>query len=315
MPKVSVIVPNYNHAKYLGQRLDSILQQSFQDFEVIILDDCSPDNSKEVIETYSSHAKVSRIEYNVTNGGSTFKQWNKGIALASGEWIWIAESDDYASPLFLETLMKMVGESSSISIAFANSFLVDENGKSIENPYSDPSKKSDPRFDEDFTAEGKQFCRDYLLSPIIGNASSAIFKKESFGKIGGADTSLKLCGDWKMWHEMLLHGDLAYSSTKLNYFRHHTNNVRSSKGAQFFLYELAKVVFGLIPKLSMEREAVNRIRAKLFNDWVFWMGHRRNEVPQPIQLNIFKTFVKNDPFFLLRIIRWPINKLIKKKKQ
>ena len=103
-PKVSVIVPNYNHASYLKQRIDSILNQTFQDFEVIILDDCSTDNSLEVLSHYKNHNKVSHCVFNDTNSGSTFKQWDKGIQLAKGEWIWIAESDDWAEPEFLETI-------------------------------------------------------------------------------------------------------------------------------------------------------------------------------------------------------------------
>lgn len=71
MPKVSVIIPNYNHSSYLKERIDSILNQTFQNFEVIILDDCSTDNSKEIIELYRDHTKVSHIVYNEKNSGST----------------------------------------------------------------------------------------------------------------------------------------------------------------------------------------------------------------------------------------------------
>ena len=78
---VSVIIPNYNHAKYLEQRIDSVLNQSYQDFEVIILDDCSKDNSRDVIEKYRSHERVSHIVYNEQNSGGTFNQWNKGLSL------------------------------------------------------------------------------------------------------------------------------------------------------------------------------------------------------------------------------------------
>ena len=87
MSFVSVIIPNYNHAPFLKERIDSVLQQTYTDFEVIILDDCSTDNSKEIIETYRMHPKVVHIEYNVVNSGSTFKQWKKGIDLTKGEWI------------------------------------------------------------------------------------------------------------------------------------------------------------------------------------------------------------------------------------
>ena len=76
---VSIIVPNYNHAPYLEQRFDSIYNQTYQDFEVIILDDCSTDASKSIIEKYRNHPKTKHIVYNSSNSSSPFKQWNKGI--------------------------------------------------------------------------------------------------------------------------------------------------------------------------------------------------------------------------------------------
>jgi len=100
MCKVSVIIPNYNHAQFLERRIESVLNQSIQDVEIILLDDCSTDNSRDVIERYRDNVRVSHIEYNDTNGGSAFKQWRKGVGLAVGEWVWIAESDDWADNVF-----------------------------------------------------------------------------------------------------------------------------------------------------------------------------------------------------------------------
>ena len=93
-PLVSVIVPNYNYARYMDERMQSILNQTYQNFEIIILDDCSTDNSRKVIEKYRGNPHVVAIVYNKENSGSTFKQWNKGFSIAKGELIWIAEADD-----------------------------------------------------------------------------------------------------------------------------------------------------------------------------------------------------------------------------
>ena len=97
MPAVSVIVPNYNHARFLRRRIDTILGQTFLDFELILLDDCSTDNSRDILTAYADDSRV-RIEFNATNSGSTFKQWNKGVRLGKGKYVRIAESDDYADP-------------------------------------------------------------------------------------------------------------------------------------------------------------------------------------------------------------------------
>ena len=103
MPTVSVIVPNYNHARFLPQRIESILRQTYQDFELILLDDCSTDDSRAVLSQYASEPRV-RIQFNEVNSGSTFRQWNKGVRLARGKYVWIAESDDYADERLLERL-------------------------------------------------------------------------------------------------------------------------------------------------------------------------------------------------------------------
>src|SRR6266576_4746622 len=95
MPNVSVVVPNYNHARFLRQRIDSVLGQTYQDFEVILLDDCSTDQSRSIIGEYQNDPRV-RVELNKRNSGSTFKQWNKGVWLVRGEYVWIVESDDDA---------------------------------------------------------------------------------------------------------------------------------------------------------------------------------------------------------------------------
>jgi len=87
---------------YLIQRIESILNQSYHDYEVIIMDDCSTDNSAEIIEKYRNHPNVANIIYNTSNSGSTFHQWNKGVDVAKGKYIWIAESDDIAEYTFLQ---------------------------------------------------------------------------------------------------------------------------------------------------------------------------------------------------------------------
>ena len=120
IPLVSVIVPNYNHARYLEQRLDSVFEQTYQNFEVIILDDCSTDDSMEVINRYKDNPHLSQIVVNEQNTGSPFKQWDKGIHLAKGDLIWIAESDDYNELTFLEELISEWNKHKNVVLAFSN---------------------------------------------------------------------------------------------------------------------------------------------------------------------------------------------------
>ena len=75
-PYISVIIPNYNHARYLDARLESVLNQTFRDYEVIILDDKSNDNSLEVIDRYKNNPLITQIVINEENSGSPFNQWS-----------------------------------------------------------------------------------------------------------------------------------------------------------------------------------------------------------------------------------------------
>ena len=130
-PTVSVIIPNYNHAPYLRQRIDSVLQQDYQDFEVILLDDCSKDDSRQVLENYRDHPKVSHVVYNEQNTGNTFIQWERGINLAEGQYIWIAESDDVAERNFLSTLIPQLEADDSRVVAYSHSRMIDSNGEPL----------------------------------------------------------------------------------------------------------------------------------------------------------------------------------------
>src|SRR6267378_3052037 len=128
MPTVSVIIPNYNHARFLRQRVDSVLRQTFQDFELILLDDCSSDESQAILREYAGDPRV-RIEFNEKNSGSTFKQWNKGARLARGKYVWIAESDDYADERLVERLVRALDTDPEITFAYCGSWQISEDGQ------------------------------------------------------------------------------------------------------------------------------------------------------------------------------------------
>jgi glycosyltransferase involved in cell wall biosynthesis len=127
MPKLTVIVPNYNHERFLAKRLESILNQTFQDFELILLDDCSTDNSRLILSQSVRDHRV-RIEFNDVNSGSTFKQWNKGVQLAQGKYIWIAESDDYADVHLLERLVPLLDNDPKAAFAYCRAWCVTAKG-------------------------------------------------------------------------------------------------------------------------------------------------------------------------------------------
>jgi glycosyltransferase involved in cell wall biosynthesis len=224
MSKVSVIIPNYNHALYLEQRILSILDQTFRDFELILLDDCSTDRSIEIISRYRTHPKVSKIIINKTNSGSTFKQWQKGISEAQGEYIWIAESDDFAHKLLLETLVKQLESHPQVGIAYSQSYRVDESSNIVCS-----CKDIYPSIACGKVHKGEDVLLNYMAGAnLIPNASAVVFRKAIAGQINTRYTQFRFAGDWWFWCEMLLRSDLIHVCEELNYFRFHANKVTVS---------------------------------------------------------------------------------------
>ena len=210
---VSVIIPNYNHAQFLNLRIESVLRQTYRNFEVIILDDCSTDNSREIIELYRAHPHVSKIVFNETNSGTTFKQWQKGIELAQGEYIWIAESDDWCEPTFLEVLIDGVAINDEIVVGYCGAIVIADDNEIL---YTSNSKKINE------VTDGVAFIKEQLLeSNVIFNASMAVFRKETFKQISLEFTTYKFCGDWLFWIMLAQKGRVFTSGKYLNYFRKH----------------------------------------------------------------------------------------------
>lgn len=216
-PLVSVVVPNYNHARYLEQRLDSVFNQTYQNFEVIVLDDCSTDNSLEIIEKYKGNPHLSQVVANETNSGSSYKQWDKGIKLAKGELIWIAESDDCCKPFFLQELLSNYKE--GVTLMFSRSVKVDGAGCASHYNHQDNLTMA-------YFGSGKEFVKLYMVDRnSVANASSALFSRHCASTIDDFWCSkMRGEGDWMLWVKIMEKGDVVFVNEELNYFRFHENN-------------------------------------------------------------------------------------------
>lgn len=204
---------------FLEQRIDSVLNQTFQDLEVIILDDCSTDNSREIIELYRDHPRVSHIIYNESNTNNTFKQWNKGIGLALGEFVWIAESDDYCEPTFVCEIIEPLMADENIVLGFCQSLLFSETEEVLSVTKASKIKSVE---------NGEIFALEKMMGTTsIPNASMAIFRKSAVTKIQDDYKQMSYCGDWLFWTSICLLGKVFISGKVLNYYRRHGGNVAS----------------------------------------------------------------------------------------
>lgn len=223
-PLVSVIVPNYNYARYLPQRLDSILTQTFSDYELLLLDDASTDNSREMLEGYAEGRDNVQLVFNNVNTGSPFKQWERGVQLARGKYVWIAEADDYTEPTFLQTCVECLESVENAALCHVGCFLADSEGR-VEN--RDPNnwgqreRKGFAVFDGPLYAEHNLYWKNYII-----NASGVVFNREMALTISPASyQAFPHAGDWFFWFQMALRGKVIEVYKRLNYFRQHSAKV------------------------------------------------------------------------------------------
>jgi glycosyltransferase involved in cell wall biosynthesis len=315
MCEVSVIIPNYNHAPFLNARIDSVLKQTYQDFEVIILDDNSPDNSQQVINTYKDHPKVKHIVFNTVNGKSTFKQWEKGIELASGKYIWIAESDDKAEPNFLSSLVKGF-EDKNVGIAFCESFWINSNDEEVR--FIDTDSK------ESYHLGGTDFIKKYMLTGNrIYNASMAIFKKELFLEAVTPEyKQFAYAGDYMMWVQIAMKCNVFYLNEKLNYYRRHVSTVSyqsERKGLPFT--EGMRIQFFIKKNIDLSQKELSAtakyLSNKLAYHYIVLTGiNTKNllKVYQTIFQYYSTAFWAFPVYFIKNSLLYPYYKFVKKRK-
>lgn len=229
MPKVSVIMPNYNHAAYLPERVESVLGQEFSDFELILLDDHSSDNSISVLEKYASDKRVVHFLKNETNSGSTFIQWERGLSLARGEYIWIAESDDMAAPTFLSEALKVLDSRPEAGVVFTSSVWIDDKSNEIHRPEHESGDREWP---------GRDLLRsEFLNGPLIYNASSAVFRRDLVHKADfGMLRTFRYTGDWMFWVQISAGTRVVRLDKRLNFFRRHAGNVSFKSDREGLLF-------------------------------------------------------------------------------
>ena len=221
-PLVSVIIPNYNHKKYLKQRIDSVLSQTFTNFEVILLDDCSTDNSQQLLLSYKDHPHVSYIFLSTKNSGSPFFQWEKGIRLAKGKYIWIAESDDCASPDFLSATVEQLKLHPDAQLCITGSYVIDGDNNPVQTNEFDHWEEDGKSYL--FQSESYLTPRMFEINSVY-NASMVLFRKAGcISNISSHYREMRYCGDWLFWLEQICKGNIIEIHQKLNYFRKHTTN-------------------------------------------------------------------------------------------
>lgn len=223
---VSAIIPSHGHRRFLPKRLVSITAQSHPPDELIIIDDGSQDGSAEWLQAWRSAIPL-QLECRPVAGGNPFATWNAGVARARGDWLWIAESDDSCRSEFLATLLAAAARTPDAAIVFCQSELVDDDGRSFGTYVDYIRSYNSETWAHDFVLEGRIAARLLLARNTIPNVSACLISRRAWEAVGGADTSMSLCGDWVTYARLLQQGSLVYCARPLNLHRHHPNTQRA----------------------------------------------------------------------------------------
>jgi len=256
--KITAVIPNYNYERFLGQRLYSILKQTTKIHEIIILDDCSKDNSRELIDKLinelRNYIKITKV-YNSENSGSPFIQWEKGLKLAEGDYIWIAEADDYCEKNMIKELIKPIRKDKDIIISYVDTAFIDLDGnillKSIK-PEIDIQKSG--HWDKSYINKGIDEIKEYsFLNCTIANVSSCIIKKGKYINKIKDSRKYRQAGDWLFYVNCIENGNISYTNKVMNYYRVHGNNVSSTMNQKKHLEEIKSIHKYYIKKFNLTK--------------------------------------------------------------
>ena len=272
-PLITVIVPNYNHEKYLVERLESIYNQTYSNFEVILLDDCSKDKSTDIMKKYlEKYPEKTRCIINEKNSGGTFYQWKKGIEMARGKYIWIAESDDKCDLNFLEEVTKPL-VNDGVLLSYCRTTFINSDGTKNIWEIEDYLRDIDSLlWENSFIMSANEIVtKAFAIKNIVPNASSCIFKNPVKSKIMREEKwySMKICGDWLFYIDIIKGGLIAYTNKTTNYFRIHEKNTSVSSYTQDFYYKEHEVVAKEIKKsYIVENSMFEKEEKVLKNQWL-----------------------------------------------
>jgi glycosyltransferase involved in cell wall biosynthesis len=211
-PRVSFVVPCYRLAHLLGECIQSILAQSYEDFEVLVMDDNSPDNTEEVALSFNDP----RIKYvrNDPNLGH-LRNYNKGIGLSRGAYVWLISADDcLASPYVLERYMTALEANPRAGYAFCPALgrQGDKRTGILQYTYHEAKNA---------IFDGRKFLTDSLLKENGIAAASGLVRKECYEQISLFPLDMPYGGDWYLWAVFALHYDVAYFAEPMVEYRVH----------------------------------------------------------------------------------------------
>lgn len=246
-PRISVVIPNYNYARFLPHRIATILNQEMPVWEIIFLDDGSADDSVTIAQQLLQDCGIHfRVVQNETNSGSVFAQWQKGVELARGDLVWIAEADDWASARFTKVAAAAFADP-DVVCSYTQSNQVSQDSEILCPHYLDYVADIDrERWRRPFVNDGLAELNDGLsVKNTLPNVSGVMFRRAALAETLAAHMeeirTYRVAGDWCVYAHLATHGKFAFDPRPLNYHRRHADSVTISRFTQAEWDEIARM--------------------------------------------------------------------------
>jgi glycosyltransferase involved in cell wall biosynthesis/septal ring factor EnvC (AmiA/AmiB activator) len=272
--KVSAIVPNFNHAPFLTQRIETILAQTYTNLEILVLDDCSSDGSRSIIDRYCEEypSRIRKL-INGRNSGNVFSQWRKGIENTDGEIVWICESDDFCEPDFLEKLVPYFKDD-SINLAFGRIQKTDREGNFLEvlDQYREGAEPG--IWQHALVRPARQwFAKGFGVNNVIANVGGSLWRRAKIPEaIWREAQTYSVVGDWFLYCSIANGGQIAWEPEAVSYFRQHgTNTSAASFIGPTFYKELERLMLNLRSQWNVPDETVEKFYTKVAEQYA-WFG-------------------------------------------
>ena len=267
-PAVSIIVPAFNHSNYLPKRLESIFNQTYQDFEIVLLDDASTDNTAEILQKYADGKPYVTVSVNKVNSGTTFAQWIKGMESAQADILWIAEDDDFCEPTFLEKMLPYFNNP-DVKLAYCQSNAVDDDDNILFSYHSYTSEFDPQRWNASYVAEAEEELNAGLaMKNIIPNASAVLFRRFDTSNWVASDGGMGLAGDWSFYIHAMQSGKVVFHNEHLNYHRRHENtNIHRTQFDESRFKESVRVQATVKRKFFLPKKTLAEMRNTAWGVW------------------------------------------------
>jgi len=255
-PKVSVIIPVYNGEKYLKETIDSVLKQTYQDFEIIIVDDASTDSSPEIIRSFiKKYPDKIKLFWHKKNKGCPAATKNTGIKHAKGDFIAFLDQDDVWLPRKLEKQINILKSNDRLIANFTNGYIFDDpKNKAIAKRWAYITP-----FPDFYVVRKRLLKENFILS-----SSSALVRAKILKKAGGFDEKMKLADDYDLWFRLTFYGKFSFIQEPLFNWRFHTESLsfNEEKHINDLIYFFKKILSN--DKLAKEEKNLAKIKKSLY---------------------------------------------------